>query len=87
MLLVCLPSEIVQWTSIVKNDEKTEKKRVIRPFPTRFFSFSDLMLPFQPMVDVLRPQSHGVDRVLLGMSSPTLREVPNANIRLPTGIV
>ena len=35
----------------------------------------------------LRPQSHGVDRALLGMSSPTLQEVPNAKIRLSTGLI
>ena len=42
-----------------------------------FFFFGSI-LAFQPIVDVLRPQSHGVGRALLGMSSRTLPEVPNA---------
>ena len=37
----------------------------------RFFFF-DSILAFQPILDALRPQNHGVGRVLLGMSSPTL---------------
>ena len=51
----------------------------------RFFFIS--LLAFQPIVDVLRPQSHGVGLVLLGMNSPTLGEVPKAKIRLATGAV
>ena len=38
----------------------------------------DSIWAFQPIVDVLRPQSHGVGRALLGMSSPT----PRGYIRL-----
>ena len=49
--------------------------------------FCDSILAFQPMEDVLRPQSDGVGHVLLGMSSPTLREVLNAKTRLYTGAV
>ena len=48
----------------------------IRPFAMRFFF--DSSLASQPIVDVLRPQSHGVGRVLLGMSSPTLRQIIDA---------
>ena len=43
----------------------------------------DSIWAFQPIVDVLRPQSHGVGRALLGMSSPTLREVPNRKSACP----
>ena len=49
--------------------------------------FFDSILAFQPIVDVLRPQSHGIGRMLLEMSSPTLREVPHAKIRLSAGAV
>ena len=38
-------------------------------------------------MDTLRPQSHGIGRVLFGMSPLTLREVPNAKICLSTGAV
>ena len=42
---------------------------------------------FEPIVDVLRQESHGVGRALLRMSSPSLREVPNAKIRLSTSAI
>ena len=42
---------------------------------------------FQPVVDVLRPQSHGVGRGLLGMSSPTLREVSSSKTCFSTRAV
>ena len=51
----------------------------------RFIFFSIRFV--QPIVDVLRPQSHGVGRELLGMSSSTLREVPSSKIRLSAGAV
>ena len=53
----------------------------------RFFYLLNSILAFQPIVDVLRPQSHGIGRVLLGISSPTPREVPNGKFRLSTGAV
>ena len=34
-------------------------------------------------MDVVSPQSHGIGGVLLGMSSPTLREVPNEKSAYP----
>ena len=37
----------------------------------------------QPIMDVVSPQSHGIGGVLLGMSSPTLREVPNEKSAYP----
>ena len=40
-----------------------------------FFIVSDWIWAFQPIVDVLRSQSHGVSRTFLGMSQRTLREV------------
>ena len=51
-----------------------------------FFFRSDLGA-FQPIADVLPPPIHGVGRALLGMSSPTLREVPSSKIRFSTGAV
>ena len=58
----------------------------LRPIPTRLF-FSDSIRASQPIVVVLRQQRHGVGRALLGMSSPTLREVPNTKIRFSIGAV
>ena len=55
------------------------------PFAVLFFF--DSTWAFQPIVDVLRPQSHGVGRALLGMTSPTLRKVPGSKIRFSTGAV
>ena len=60
---------------------------LFRPILTRFFFFFGSIGAFQPIVDVLRPQSHGVGRAILEMISPTLREVPSAQIRLSTGAV
>ena len=39
----------------------------------------DSILACQPIGDVLRPQSHGVGRALLGVSSPTPRGTPCKN--------
>ena len=58
----------------------------LRAFPM-IHIFFDSILAFQPIVNILRPQSHGIGRVLLGISSLTLREVPNAKIRLSAGVV
>ena len=40
--------------------------------------FLDSIWAFQPITGVLRPESYGVGLALLGMSSPTLREVPSS---------
>ena len=50
-------------------------------FPIRFWLFS------QPWTIYARKATESAVRALLGMSSPTLREVPNAKIRLSTGAV
>ena len=49
--------------------------------------FVDSILAIEPIVDVLRPQSHGVGRSLLGISPRTLREVPRSKISFSTGAV
>ena len=54
-----------------------------------FFSIRCQLLAFnfQPVVDVLRPQSHEVGRALLGIISPSLPEIPSAKTRLATSAV
>jgi len=51
------------------------------------FFFFHSIFAFQPVVDVLRPQRHGIGRALLRTKSPTLREVPRSKIRFSTGAV
>ena len=41
----------------------------LRPILMRFFFFSGSIWAFQPIVDILHPQSHGVVCALLGLSS------------------
>ena len=49
--------------------------------------FISIRLGFSANRGRYTPAKFGVGRALLGMRSPTLREVPNAKIRLSTGAV
>ena len=45
-----------------------------------FLSFDSIWVP-QPIAHVLRSQMHGVGRERFGLSSSTLREIPNSKVR------
>ena len=71
---------------MLKGSEKITFQSELGRFLCASFFF-DSILAFQAIVDVLRPQGHGVGRVLFGMSSSTVREVTTAKIRVSTGAV